>query len=127
LAHAFTVENRGDHLWIAQEGALEDLAQAERMQREIEAHAERTACQLVLFDNRNTDVVSNEIRRSMFDWVTTQFDRAALLLQSDLAVVRANMDSLARGAKLRAFDNALEAVDWLRASRALRRQKLPAG
>ena len=50
-----------------------------------------------------------------------------LLLESDLGAVRANMDALARGVKLRAFGDPDEAVQWLRASRGMRRQDLPTG
>mgnify|MGYP001222473995 CR=1 FL=1 len=117
-------------MWVIQVGLLETVDAALALQRAVEARVQATGIDLAVFDNRKTDPVAAEVREAMFSWVTRKsgpFHRAALLLDSDLAAVRVNMDALARRAKLRAFASGPEAVDWLRASRGLRRRDLPTG
>ena len=130
LPHNYSIDERGDHMWVSQSGLLETVEAALELQRAVEARVKATGIDLIVFDNRQTDPVTPEVRESMFSWATQKtgpFHRVALLLQSDLSAVRVNMDALGRKAKLRAFASSIEAVDWLRASRGARRQDLPTG
>lgn len=116
-------------MWVVQSGLLETVEDALELQRTVEARVKATGIDLAVFDNRETEPVPPQVRETMFAWASKggPFHRVALLLTSDLAAVRVNMDALARQVKLRAFGNADEAVDWLRASRGVRRQDLPTG
>lgn len=118
MSHHATIEAHDDHLLVVQEGALASVPEAEALQERIEAHLDAhglaSGCRRVVFDNRKTTAHADEVRESMFQWATRTFDRVALLLESDMVGVRANMDALSRGAKLRAFHSLPEAIAWLR-------------
>lgn len=50
----------------------------------------------------------------MWTWIRgSNLERVALLLQSEMAVVRANMDALAGRTRLKAFSSEKAAVAWL--------------
>lgn len=99
---------------VVQEGALESVPQAEALQKRVESRCEQAGCRRVVFDNRKTTAHEDHVRAAMFEWASTHFDKVALLLESDMIGVRANMEALSRGAKLRAFHDLGEAVAWLR-------------
>jgi hypothetical protein len=114
LSHHANIEVHEDHLIVVQEGALESVPQAEALQQRVESRCQEVGCRRVVFDNRKTTAHPDDVRAAMFDWATTHFEKVALLLESDMIGVRANMEALSRGAKLRAFHDLAEAVAWLR-------------
>ena len=105
---------QGDHLVVVQEGALKSVTEAEALQERVESQCQAAGCRRIVFDNRKTTAHTDDVRTAMFEWASTTFDRVALLLESEMMGVRANMEALSRGAKLRAFHDLAEAVAWLR-------------
>jgi hypothetical protein len=119
LAHRYSIEVRGDHVWVHQEGALATVADARAMQAEIAAASAKTGADIVVFDNRATTEHAEDVREAMFEFVSkhSPFRKVALLLESELLAVRVNMTALSRHAMVRAFGTAEDALAWLRCCR----------
>lgn len=110
---SFVVERRDDHVYVAQEGELRDFHDVGRVQAAVdEALGE---LRKAIFDNRNTKAPTEELRDLMWRFVDDpdRFDAVAILLQSDLKQVRANMTALGRRVKLKAFNSLEAAQAWL--------------
>lgn len=117
--HRYSVEILAPCLIVRQVGTLEDLPSMRRMQAAIELQKQQIKATGALFDNRRTGIHDDAIRKAMWAWVTgAGFSRVALLLESELSVVRANMDAVAKRATLKAFARESDAIAWLRADRA---------
>ena len=116
--HRYTLEVLAPVLIVRQQGTLADVATMRRMQHAIELQRSSSRAVSVLFDNRRTGIHDEVVRKAMWSWVLSAgFARVGLLLDSELSVVRANMDAVARRATLRAFSRESEALAWLRAAR----------
>jgi hypothetical protein len=105
----------GEFVLVWQKGRIESVAQARAFQARIEAAVAQAGVRKALFDNRETDVPSDDVRDCMFGWVTTpgRFTAVALLLTSEMLAVRVNMSALSLRVKMRAFDSRAKAEEWL--------------
>lgn len=113
--HRYTITPHPGFLIVRQEGVLADASEARRMQSAIELTKTKHRSSGILFDNRKTGVPPDEVRRLMWAWVMSAgFERVALLLESEMAVIRANMDALSKRTALRAFSREEDAVAWLK-------------
>jgi len=116
--HRYSIEAFAAYIIVRQEGTLDSPISMRKMQGEIDQTCKTRGVTRVLFDNRHTGVHGDEIRAGMWAWVKgAGFSRIALLLESEMAVVRANMDALSRRTHLRAFSREPDAVAWLRETR----------
>jgi hypothetical protein len=75
----------------------------------------RAGTRRVLFDNRQTLAPEEAVRDMVWAWIRdpTQLERVALLLESSMGVVRANMTAVSQRIRLRAFNSFEEARAWL--------------
>lgn len=113
--HGYTITTQTGILIVRQEGVLSDASEAHRMQSAIELSRTRHRPCGILFDNRKTGASPEAVRKQMWEWVMSAgFERVALLLKSEMAVIRANMDALSKRTSLRAFSEEDEAVAWLK-------------
>jgi hypothetical protein len=106
-------------LVVSQQGlpVLADLPPLqEALLRAIAKHRVRR----VLFDNRDMEAPSEEVRDAMIRWLDEQkaIEAAALLLRSDLIMVRTTMDALGKGVRRRGLTSMNEAIAWLAGGRA---------
>ena len=112
--HRFFVETYAGYLIVRQQGALESLQAAQAMQLSVDRVRKGRGVQRILFDNRETLPAPEEVRSAMWTWIrSSDLERVALLLASEMAVIRANMDALAVRTRLRAFAQETTAVAWL--------------
>ncbi len=115
LEHRYEIRDDGGCLWVSQSGCLPTVAAAKAMQRRIEAEVEAKQCRIVVFDNRQTEASSAEVRDCMFGWALGEtFVRVAILVDGAMTAVRANMEALASGGALKAFDDPDAARAWVR-------------
>ena len=115
MTSSFEITSQGDHALIHQTGRLANVADARKMQREIVERCLEWGVRRAVFDNRATIAPDDEVRELMWEWlVDVDLERVALLLESPMAVVRANMTALAKGLKVRAFAELDEARAWLK-------------
>lgn len=98
-----------------QSGVLGSVDEARRVQQLLERALHNAGHGLVLFDNRLTGEPESEARESMWAWSRdcTVVERVALLLESDLSLVRANMTALSKRSPVRSFSDEDEARTWL--------------
>ena len=113
--HHCEVEAREGYLFVRQRGVLDSVAEAQRVQQKIERALREHGVQLVMFDNRSTGEPAPEARESMWNWCRDcpLVERVALLLESDLTLVRANMTALGKRTQLRSFSDEALATEWL--------------
>ena len=114
VAEELRLDYRNGILTVGYVGQLQSVDEARSMQTAIEAACEEHSTRYVIFDNRSTVAPNEEIRGSMFRWALGWCTRGALVLHSELAAIRMNMDVLAAGGRLRAFGAVAEAEQWLR-------------
>ena len=80
----------------------------------MEQALSRSGCTVAVFDNRRTEAPPKEVRQSMFDWASGgTFTRVGLVVDGELTAVRATMESIASGRRLKAFNTLDEAVAWV--------------
>lgn len=108
-----SLEFKKAYVLITCRGRLPTLSVAQTLQRRIESELRKQPRDLALFDNRSTDTPPDDVRESMWDWVTDTFDRTSLVLESEMLCVRANMNALVRGVRVRAFSSKILAASWL--------------
>lgn len=106
------IELRKGYVLVVMYGRLESLAQALREQREVARVCASRGDRRVLFDNRHTEAPAEDVRNAMFEWAGT-FERSAILLQSEMGAVRANMWAVAHKLDVRAFASEEAAERWL--------------
>jgi hypothetical protein len=106
------VELREGYVRVAMFGRLETVEQARREQRAVEAACAQRGDRRVLFDNRGTEAPDEAVRRAMFEWAA-RFERAALLIESEIGAVATNMSALSQRASVRAFHDERAALTWL--------------
>jgi hypothetical protein len=113
--HRFELETRGRYVFVRCVGQMTSVAQAEEMQRAIERAVGDLAKGRVVFDNRETGPPCDEARTAMWTWCRTasQLERVALILENEMATVRANMTAVSEGVRVRAFASLEDATVWL--------------
>jgi hypothetical protein len=113
--HHCEVEAREGYLFVRQSGVLDSVAEAQRVQQKVERALRQHDMRLVMFDNRRTGEPAAQARESMWDWCRECpfVERVALLLESDLTLVRANMTALGKRTQLRSFSDEKLAAEWL--------------
>jgi hypothetical protein len=114
-AHQYRLDVFADTLLVWQSGAPTSMAELLAFQCEIERIRVEGDIHRALFDNRQTTAPVDEIRDAMLAWVCEagRFDALAVVLQSEMLVVRLNMDALAQRVRMRAFDSIAAAQKWL--------------
>lgn len=114
VSFVYRIEARSGYLLVWQKGcpSIQDLA---GMQAALELAAARYRIWRVLFDNRDLDSTSEEVRNFMINWLDQagRFDAQALLLKSDMIAVRTTMDALAKRVPRRGFCSIEDAEAWL--------------
>jgi hypothetical protein len=113
--HRFEIEARDGYLLVRCRGVMGSVEEAKRVQETIEPELQRAGHGLVLFDNRLTGDPATEAREAMWAWCRdcALVERVALLLESDLNLVRANMTALGKRSPVRSFNEETEASAWL--------------
>lgn len=106
------IELREGYVRVVMFGRLESMSEVLAEQRAVTQACAARHDRRVLFDNRHTLAPDEALRDAMFDWAAT-FERAALLLESEMVAVRANMWAVARKATVRAFHEEKTAALWL--------------
>ena len=116
------VEKREGYVLARQSGKLETVEEAQKVQQMLERTLEQTGHGLVLFDNRLTGDPDTAARDSMWAWCRDcpHVERVALLLESDLTLVRANMTAVGKRSPVRSFNAEEAAVTWLLEKRSAR-------
>ena len=94
---------------------VETLDEAKFVCQQLDAALLASGARAVLFDTRETVSPGDDVRNFMWDWVSRaeNFDRAAIVVNSEMLRTQANMTALSRGAKLRSFNDFDIAVAWL--------------
>lgn len=114
--HDYEVEDRGTYILVSQRGLLPSVAAARVLQTRVERALAESGCTVAVFDNRHTEVPPDEVRQSMFEWaIGGTFTRVGLVVDGELVAVRATMESIASGRRLKAFNALDEAVTWVEA------------
>jgi hypothetical protein len=105
-----------DHVVVWMRGCLDSLAQMRGFQHAIEAVLMKTRLRRAIFDNRDTEAPTDQIRDAMFAWVAASgcFDAVALVVESVELANRVDMNALARRVRMRAFGSIDAAAEWLR-------------
>lgn len=113
--HQYRLEVFADTLLVWQSGAPASMLELQEFQQEIDRVRVESDIHRALFDNRQTTTPIDEIRDAMLAWVCEpgRFDALAVVLQSEMLVVRLNMDALAQRVRMRAFDSIAAAQMWL--------------
>jgi hypothetical protein len=103
------------HVVVWQSGRLASLDEARALQKAVRSRCLRAGVRRALFDNRQTLAPEEAIRDLIWAWVRdpADFERVALLLESSMGVVRANMTAVSQKVRLRAFTSFEEARQWL--------------
>jgi hypothetical protein len=114
-AIACEVESREGYVVARLTGSMRSVGDAHQVQQKIERALRSSGHALLLMDNRLTGVPAVEARESMWAWChdSPLIERAALLLESELSLVRANMTAVGKRTPLRSFGREDEAVAWL--------------
>jgi hypothetical protein len=112
----FELDARGGVLIARQRRPIEDLADARRAQQQLDDALEGTGARRAVFDRRGQGDHDPEVREAMWSWLSQggRLDAVALVLDSELARVRANMTAISRHVKLKAFIDPEEAEQWVR-------------
>ena len=112
--HEYEVEVRENHILVSQRGLLPDLDAAKAFQSHVEQALSASGCSVAVFDNRHTDAPDEDVRRAMFEWaIGGTFTRVGLVVDGELVAVRATMESIASGRRLKAFNAVDDAVEWV--------------
>lgn len=114
VAATVNIEVRDGFVLVRQTGAL-DLLEAEDMQRRVELAIATATARRVIFDNRETLAPEEGVRARMHAWVTSKerFERAALVLESEMLKIGVNMDAVSKGLHMKAFNDLDEAIAWV--------------
>ena len=114
MAATVDIEVHEGFVLVRQTGAL-DLAEAEDMQRRVEHALAEGSLRRVIFDNRETLAPAEDVRARMHAWVTSRarFDRAALVLESEMLKIGVNMDAVSKGLHMKAFNDLDDAIAWV--------------
>ena len=112
----FTIEARGNHLLVEQSGCLQSKLEATALQDAVLAACRAHRVRRVIFDNRQSLVPPEEVRDLMWRWVgdPAHLERVALVLESTMASVRANMTAVSHGVRLRSFTTVDDARAWIK-------------
>lgn len=112
--HDYNVEDRGTYILVSQRGLLPSVAAARVLQTQVEQALTRAGCTVAVFDNRRTMAPPDEVRQCMFEWaIGGPFTRVGLVVDGELVAIRATMESIASGRRLKAFSSIDEAVAWV--------------
>lgn len=119
------VETREGYVLARQSGKLQTVDEARQVQQAVERALEKAGHGLLLFDNRLTGEPGNDARESMWAWCRdcSFVKRVAILLESDLSLVRANMTAVGKRSPVRSFDTEEAALAWLLASQSRARSR----
>ena len=121
-AAAFEIEERETYIVVRQRRVFTDRPEAESMLTEITARLKRLGLAKIVVDQRRIGPHDDDVRSAMWDWAKGAGRRiaTALVVDNDLARVRANMTALSSGLQLRAFAVQAQAESWLSATPARR-------
>lgn len=111
----YTLEHRAGALIVRQSGTLPSLDEMRRLQQAVTLATIRFKTLRIVFDNRKTRAPSPEVADTMRRWALHEgnFERVALLLDSENLAVRVNMEALAHKRPIRAFSDESDALAWL--------------
>ena len=111
----WTIDKGPGFLRVRLKQPLRDCMSARAVQRSIESELVEHGFQKVLFDMRHVDEHDDEVREEMWAWAekSPHFHALALLIESELSRIRANMTAVGRKARVRAFGSPLQAEMWL--------------
>jgi hypothetical protein len=94
---------------------LRSRSEAERLQGSIERALVEHGVHKLVFDMRGVQEHIEDVRDAMWAWAARgeKVQAVALLIESELSRIRANMTALGRSARVRAFGAPLQAEMWL--------------
>lgn len=109
------LEGRGDYLFVTHGRSAHSVEELEEVIEAIESGLTGEGTRRLLFDSRGADRTSDEVQERLWTWLESAgLERVATLVTSDMLSISLKMTGLARGVKLRAFDDEREADQWLR-------------
>lgn len=104
----------GDRLEIVQSGRPHDVAELEGFLAAITGEIARSNLRKAMFDNRATTAPGEALRERVWTWLAgSGLLAVAVVLESEMAAIRLNMDALGRRLPLRAFSVPTSARQWL--------------
>jgi hypothetical protein len=117
-ARAFDIEERKTYLVVRQHRVFTDRPEAEAMLTAVTAALKRLGLDKIVVDQRRIGPHGEDVRTVMWDWARGAGRRVAtaLVVDNELARVRANMTALSSGLQLRAFAVEAQAESWLSAT-----------
>jgi hypothetical protein len=121
-AEAFSVEERDTHIVVRQLRIVASRFEADAMLAELSAALERRGIAKAMLDQRSLPQLDDDVRDALWEWARGAGRRVAvaLVVDGELARMRANMSALTSGLQLRAFALEARAEDWLFATPAQR-------
>jgi len=101
---------------VRQLRAMVDVAEGQQALAAVARALDEHGLKRVLVDQRGTGAQREDVREQFWGWMVEpgRLDAIALVLDSELAGVEANMTAISRHLKLRAFTDRLEAEQWVR-------------
>ncbi|MEL6546342.1 MAG: STAS/SEC14 domain-containing protein [Myxococcota bacterium] len=112
---SYTIRSAANWLEVDYTGVVADVDIARQWMAAIEAELRREGKTKILWDSRGAEVHPSEVREWIWNWLksTTYLKFSAILVESSLLRVTANMSALSSKVPIRSFHDRSEAVEWL--------------
>jgi len=102
-------------VFVSHGRSAHSIEELEQVIRALESGLASEGARRLMFDSRGADRTSDEVQERLWAWLESAgLDRVATLVSSDMLSISLKMTGLARGVKLRAFDDEAQADRWLR-------------
>jgi len=116
----YEIEPRDGYLYVALIGALGSEAKMHAYQQDIEAASKPELRRCVLFDNRQAQPSTEDIRAGIWTWAssTSAIQRAAVVAHTSRVHRRVERTAELNRVRMAAFGSIEEAERWLRSGRS---------
>lgn len=115
----YRFEARGGHAWIYYGGRVSTVDIARTWLGQIDDFLLEHGLARVIWDSRQAEGHPPDVRTVIWEWLTAArvLKASAILAESEMLRVSANLSSMSSGLKLRSFGDADAAHEWLMAQR----------
>ncbi|MEM9694489.1 MAG: hypothetical protein AAGA56_18190 [Myxococcota bacterium] len=117
---AYRVDARRGYVFVWQRGRALRVEDVEPLQRDVEEALNEGNTRCVMFDNRETLPPPEDVRASMWGWLTEHIRRAAMLQKEVKNMKRAERTGERNRVAIRAFQEEEEGEAWLLAAEGRR-------